>query len=127
MLFCSFLYNFTLFFFVFSVTHSGFNQKIITHILEIVFITRPRIFFITNSFKISYGIYGPQISFWSVVGWSVGWLLVVGGRLVGVLRKPVIFKVFGVFCFTSINVLADGFLVMFHQLKYPNGVFHGHL
>ena len=74
--FCTFLYNFT-FIFIFSITHSGFNQKIITHILYIVFITRPH----------SYGNSGPQISYWSVVGWSVGRWSVLDGRLVGGFKK----------------------------------------
>ena len=38
------LINFTFNDFIFSVTHFGFNQKIIIHILDIVFTTRSHIF-----------------------------------------------------------------------------------
>ena len=68
--FCTFLCNF-IFVFIFSITHSGFNQKIITRIFDIVFITQPLTIFIKNLFKICYGYSGPQVTYWSVVGWSV--------------------------------------------------------
>ena len=46
MQFLYFLYliNFSFNDFIFSVTHSGFNQKIITHILDIVFTIRSHAF-----------------------------------------------------------------------------------
>ena len=73
--FCTFvvLYNFTLFFFVFAVTHSGFNQKVITNILDIVFITRPRIFLSEIHLKlvVEFMVFKFLIGQWSV------------GRLVG--------------------------------------------
>ena len=53
------------------MTHFGFNQKIITHILDIVFTTRSQIFLSKISFKICYGISGPHVSYWSMLGWSV--------------------------------------------------------
>ena len=68
--FCTFLCNF-IFVFIFSITHSGFNQKIITRIFDIVFITQPLTIFIKNLFKICCGYSGPQVTYWSVVGWSV--------------------------------------------------------
>ena len=34
-------------------------------------VTRSHIFFIRNSFKGCYGISGPDISYWSMVSWSV--------------------------------------------------------
>ena len=72
-----FLYNFTLFFiFVFSVTHSGFNEKIITHILDIVFITRLRIFLSEIDLKL---VMEFMVLKFLIGQWSVGWL-VVGGR-----------------------------------------------
>ena len=43
--------------------------------------------FVRNLFKICYGISGPHISYWSVVGWSVvgalGRWSLLGDRLVG--------------------------------------------
>ena len=68
--FCTFLYNF-LFIFIFSITHSDFNQKIMTTNVDIVFITQPITFFNQNLFKIYYGYFGHQVTYWSVVGWSV--------------------------------------------------------
>ena len=69
--------------------------------------------FVRNSFKIFYGIFSPQLSYWSMVGWSVvslfgrwldgqwsviGWSvvkwLVVGGRLVGGFKKTQCYNIF---------------------------------
>ena len=89
-LYVLYLINFTFNDFIFSIKHSGFNQKTITHILDIVFTTQSHIFFIRNSFKLFYEISGPQICYWSMVGWSVvgalGWWSVcrwTDSRLVG--------------------------------------------
>ena len=43
----------------------------ITHILDIVFITGSHYLFVRNSFKIGYGISGAYNSYWMMVGWSV--------------------------------------------------------
>ena len=97
---CTFLYSLTVTF-IFPRTRSGFNKKNIAHILDIVFITRPRMFLSEIHLKFFYGISGPQISYgtvvswsmvcafgrWSAIGWSVGRWLVVGGRLVGRFKK----------------------------------------
>ena len=86
------LINFTFNDFIFSVTHFGFNQKIIIHILDIVFTTRSH----RNSSKVCDTIFGPHISYWLIVGWSVvgtlgrwsvGWWSVEGVRLVGGFKK----------------------------------------
>ena len=66
-LYALYLINFTFNDFIFSITHSGFNQKIITHILDIVFITRSHIFLSEILLK-CYKISGPHISYWSMVG-----------------------------------------------------------
>ena len=78
-------------YFIFSITHSGFNQKIITHILDTVFITRSPIFlseihlkfvmqFLVLIFLI--GRWSVGRCTWSVVGWTV------------VLRKPLQISMF---------------------------------
>ena len=71
--FCTFMYNFT-FIFIFSLTHSGFNQKILTHILDIVFITRSHISLSEIHLKFVMGILVLRflIGRWSVGRWSVG-------------------------------------------------------
>ena len=66
------------------MTHSGFNQKIITHLLDIVFITRSHVFLSEIHLKfimeflvpilVNGRLVGDRCT-WSVVGWSV-----VGGR-----------------------------------------------
>ena len=71
------LINFTFNDFIVSITHPGFNQKISTHILDIVFTTRSH----RNSSKVCYTIFGPHISYWLMVGWSVVGTL--GRRSVG--------------------------------------------
>ena len=74
--FCTFLYNLT-FIFIFPITSSGFHQKIITHILESVFITRPHIFLSETHLKFFMEII--------VLRFLIGWWSVhlVGGRLIG--------------------------------------------
>ena len=84
------LINFTFNDFIVSITHPGFNQKISTHILDIVFTTRSH----RNSSKVCYTIYWSSYFLlvdgrlvggrytWSAVGWSVE-----GGRLVGGFKK----------------------------------------
>ena len=77
-----YLTNFTFNDFIFSITHSGFNQKIITHILYIVFITRSRIFL--SEIHINFVTEILVLKF--LIGWwSVGQCLVqlVGSQLVG--------------------------------------------
>ena len=70
------MYNF-LFSFIFSITHSGFNQNTVTTIVDIVFITQSITFFNQFLFKIDHGHFGHQVTYWSVVGWSVvGWSVV---------------------------------------------------
>ena len=90
-LYVSHLINFTFNDFVPSITHSSFNQKVITHILDIVFITRSHIFLSKIHLKFVME-FGPHISYWSIVGWSVvgalgrwsvGRWLVVGGWVIG--------------------------------------------
>ena len=39
--------------------------------VDIVFITQPITFFNQNLFKIHYGYFGHQVTYCSVVGWSV--------------------------------------------------------
>ena len=87
-----------------TITHSGFNQKIITHILDTVFITRSHIFlseihlkFVVEFLVIILLIGRRSVGRWSVhlVGgghlvsgrWSFGWWSVLGGRLVGGFKK----------------------------------------
>ena len=89
--------NFTFNDFIFSITQSGFNQKIITHILDIIVITRPQTFLseIYLKFVMKFLVLISLIGRWSVSRWSVH---LVGSRLVGgrwsvvdwslVLRKP---------------------------------------
>ena len=70
------------FIFIFSITHSG--QNINTHILDIVFITRPHIFLSKNfhlKFVIEFLVLRFLIGQWSVSRWSVH---LVGGRLISV-------------------------------------------
>ena len=100
-LFVFYLINFTFNDFIFSITRSGFDQRIITHILDIEFITRSYIFL--SEIHIKFVIEFLVLIF--LIGWwLVGWWLVhlVGGRLVGgrwlvvgwsvVLRKPFILR-----------------------------------
>ena len=74
--------NFTFNDFIFSITHSGFNQTIITHILDIVFITGSHIFLseIHLKFVMEFLVFIFLIGRWSVGQWSVH---LVSGRLVG--------------------------------------------
>ena len=62
--------------------HSGFNQKMITHILDIVFITRSHIFLSEIHLKIimEFLVLIFLIGQWSVDRWSVH---LVGSRLFG--------------------------------------------
>ena len=68
--------------FIFSITHSRYNQKIITHMLHIVFITRSHIFLseIQLKFVMEFLVLIFFIGRWLVGRWSVH---LVGGRLVG--------------------------------------------
>ena len=77
-----YLIHFTFNDFIFSITHSGFNQKIITHILYIVFITRSHMFLseIHLKFAMTFLILIFLVGRWSVSQWS---LHLVGGRMVG--------------------------------------------
>ena len=50
-LYVLYLINFTFNDFIFLITYSDFNQKIITHILNIALIARSHNFFFTSSFK----------------------------------------------------------------------------
>ena len=74
--------NFTFNDFIFSIIHAGFNEKIVTHILDIVFITRSHIFLseIHLKFVMKFLVLIFLIGRWSVSRWSVH---LVGGRLVG--------------------------------------------
>ena len=83
-LYILYLIDFTINDFVFSITHSGFNQKIITPILDIVFITRSRIFlseihlklamdFWSSYFLLVDGQFIGSRCTWSMVGW---WMMV---------------------------------------------------
>ena len=64
-----------------TITHSGFNQKIITHILDTVFITRSHIFLseIHLKFVVEFLFIILLIGRRSVGRWSVH---LVGGHLV---------------------------------------------
>ena len=96
-LYALYLINFTFNDFIFLITDSGFNQQIITHILDIVFIARSHIFFSEihlkfMKFLIFIFLIGRWlVSRWSVhlVGgrWSAGRWSVVGGRLIGGFKK----------------------------------------
>ena len=81
-LYALYLINFNFNDFIFSITHPGFNQKIVTHILDIVFITRFHIFLsaIHLKFAMKFLVLTFLIGRWSVSRWSVH---LVGGRLVG--------------------------------------------
>ena len=72
-LYVLYLINFTFNDFIFSITHSGFNQKIITHILDIVFITRSHIFLseIHLKFVMGFLVFIFLIGLWSVGRWTV--------------------------------------------------------
>ena len=79
-----YLTNFNFNDFIFSITHSGFNQKIITRILYNVFITRSRIFL--SEIHINF-VTEIQVLIFLIGRWSVGrWLVhlfdsqLVGGR-----------------------------------------------
>ena len=85
-LYILYLINFTINDFVFSITHSGFNQEIITPILDIVFITRSRIFLSEIHLKLAMDFWSPYFLLvdgqfvgsrctWSMVGW---WMMVGG-------------------------------------------------
>ena len=62
------------------MTHSGFNQKIVTHILDIVFITRSHIILSEINFKFVMELLVLIffIGRWSIGRWSVR---LFGGRL----------------------------------------------
>ena len=94
-LFVFYLINFIFNDFIFS-TRSGFDQRIITHILGIEFITRSYIFLseIHIKFVIEFLVLIFLIGWWLVGWWSVH--LVGGrwwvGRLVGSFKKALHFK-----------------------------------
>ena len=81
-LYTLYLINFTCNDFIFSITHAGFNQKIVTHILDIVFITQSHIFLSEVHLKLAmkFLVVTFLIGRWSVTRWFVH---LVGGRLVG--------------------------------------------
>ena len=81
-LYVLYLINFSFNDYIFSITYSGFNQKVITHILDIVFMTRSHIFlsemhlkfameFLVLIFLIVRWSVSRCRCTWSVVGWSV--------------------------------------------------------
>ena len=76
-----YLINFTFNDFIISITHSGFNQKIITHIVDIVFITRSHIFLSEIHLKF---VMEFMVLIFLIGRWLVDWFSVhlVGGRLV---------------------------------------------
>ena len=76
-----YLINFTFNDFIISITHSGFNQKIITHIVDIVFITRSHIFLSEIHLKF---VMEFMVLIFLIGQWLVDWFSVhlVGGRLV---------------------------------------------
>ena len=74
-----YLINFTFNDFIFSIIHSGFNQKIITHIVDIVFITRSHIFLSEIHLKF---VMEFMVLIFLIGRWLVDWFSVhlVGGR-----------------------------------------------
>ena len=92
-LYALYLINFTFNDFIFLITDSGFNQQIITHILDIVLIAQSHIFFSEIHIKfmkfliVIFLIGRWLVSRWSVGRWSVGRWSVVGGRLIGGFKK----------------------------------------
>ena len=52
--------------FIFSITRFGFNQKIITHILDIAFIRRSHSFLTEIHLKFVMEYVYPDISYWSM-------------------------------------------------------------
>ena len=76
-----YLINFTFNDFIISITQSGFNQKIITHIVDIVFITRSHIFLSEIHLKF---VMEFMVLIFLIGRWLVDWFSVhlVGGRLV---------------------------------------------
>ena len=72
-----YLINFTFNDFTCSITQSGFNQKIITHTLDIVFVTRSHIFLSEIHLKF---VMEFLVLIFLIGRWSVH---LVGGRVVG--------------------------------------------